>query len=849
MQKIPRGKIDTMLLHFKRWFMKKEFWVQAAVAAVILFFVVSGGIILWVATLRIPDLNSFENKIISGSTKLYDRTGEVLLYDVNKDVKQEVVAFDQISPYVKNATIAIEDDEFYKHSGVRPLAFLRAVLVNLTSGEFKQGGSTITQQVIKNALLTSDKKISRKIKEWVLALKLEHVMPKDDILNLYLNGTSYGGIYYGVGEASKNFFGKEPKDLTIAEAAYIAAIPKAPSYYSPYGNHKDKLEERKNLVLSRMKTNGYITEEQYTTAKAEKVEFKPLQNRSIKAPHFVMYIVDYLTQKYGEEMVKNGNLKVITSLDYKMQEKGEAIVKDYALKNEKNFNAENAGLVAIDPATGQILTMVGSRDYFDENIEGNYNITLAHRQPGSAFKPFAYVTAFNKGYTPDTVLFDLPTEFSTACDISGDPLSPGAVCYKPENYDHNYRGPMSLRNALAQSINIPAVKVLYLAGMKDTLQTARDLGITSLTDINRYGLTLVLGGGEVSPLEMTSAYSVFASNGVKNPHTGIIKVTDRDGAIVEEFKPNPTQVLPEQSVLQLNSVLSDNAARLPLNGPGSATDFPGREVALKTGTTNDSRDAWIIGYTPQITVGAWAGNNNNKPMVKKTSGLIIAPLWRAFMNEILEEQPEVSFKRPDPIDPTLKPILRGFWQGGQTYVIDSSTGLPATDATPPEFRQEQVSNSNVHSILYWVDKSNPKGPAPSNPASDLQFYHWEAPVRAWAERNSTVGIPPQDPYNNPTQPPTGDTTQNRISFITPAPNAEFASNDTVSVVMAHQGAITRVEFFLNSTPIGTSVTSPFSTSFVPNNVQGHQITNTLRAVAYDGTTYRGEVVTSVTIRQ
>ncbi len=722
--------------------------------AIIAVFILAGFLAIWITTLKLPDVNSIQDRFLAGSTKIYDRTGTILLYDLGQNVRQQVVPYDDISQNMKNATIAIEDEKFYQHSGIEVTSIIRALLADIITLHFTQGGSTITQQVVKNSLLTTDKTISRKIKEWVLSMKLEQVMTKDQILNLYLNGTSYGGNYYGVEEASENFFGTSSKNLDIAQSAYLAALPQAPSYYSPFGNNRSALDDRKNLVLEKMLSNNFITQAQYDSAKAEKVTFLQQQDNSIKAPHFVMFIENYLEAKYGDDMVKNGNLKVITTLDYTLQAKAEAIVKQYALSNQKKFNASNAAMTAIDPTTGQILVMVGSRDYFDTTIDGNFNVTLAHRQPGSAFKPFVYATAFNEGYTPDTVVFDVPTQFSTACDAYGNPLSPGADCYTPQNYDNKFVGPISFRDALAQSRNVPSIKVLYLAGIQNSITTAQDMGITSLGDANQYGLTLVLGGGEVSPLEMTSAYGVFADNGIRNPYTGILSVTDANDNVLEQYTANPQQVLPTQSALLINDVLSDNTARLPLNGPGSSTDFPDRDVALKTGTTNNYRDVWTIGYTPQIVVGAWAGNNDDTPMTHSTSGLIVAPMWRAFMDVALADYPPVTFLKPAPTDPNLKPVLRGIWQGNQTYTIDSSTGLLATDQTPANLRVEKAI-PNVHSILYWVNKDDPTGPAPTNPASDPQYSLWEPGVEAWVAANGSSSLlnytePTQvDTVNNP----------------------------------------------------------------------------------------------------
>jgi len=694
---------------------QKTLLKKGALVALAVGFFITGAIILWASTLEIPDLHSFDQRKVAQSTKIYDRTGEVLLYDLHENIQRTVVPFGDISRHIKNATVAIEDAEFYQHHGVKPTAFLRAVVINLTTFGFSQGGSTITQQVVKNSILTQEKLISRKIKEWVLSIKLEKVMSKEDILNLYLNESPYGGNLYGIEEASRAFFNKSATDVTLAEAAYLAALPQAPTYYSPYGNHRDKLEERKNLVLARMLENGFITESEYEEAKGVTVEFSPLQDRGIKAAHFVFFIQEYLEQKYGKRAVEERGFKVITTLDYELQSKAEEIVKVAALENQEKFNAENAGMVAIDPKTGQILVMVGSRDYFDSGIDGNFNVALAKRQPGSSFKPFVYATAFKKGYTPETVVFDLKTQFSTACAPNN--FSSEGDCYSPNNYDNVFRGPVTFRNALAQSINVPAVKVLYLAGLNDSLNTARDLGITTLTDSSRYGLTLVLGGGEVSLLDMTSAYGVFANDGVRNPYAGILRIEDGAGNHIEEFQEHPAQVLDSQVTREISDVLSDNAARSPAFGEQSFLYFPGRDVAAKTGTTNDYRDAWIVGYSPAIAVGAWAGNNDNSAMEKRVAGFIVAPMWNAFMQEALKKYPEESFKPPVyDYNENLKPVLRGEWRGGE-YV---STDTPG-----------QVS-INIHSILYWVDKNNPRGPRPENPANDPQFRYWEYPVQIWA---------------------------------------------------------------------------------------------------------------------
>jgi 1A family penicillin-binding protein len=671
-----------------------------AVGAAILF--IAGLMILWVASLRIPALESLAERRVDQSTKIYDRTGEILLYDFSQDVRREIVPFEDISEYVKNATIAIEDKDFYEHNGFVFSSFMRAVLVNLTSLSFSQGGSTITQQVVKNSILTKDKTPTRKLKELILALKLEKVLSKEDILSLYLNEIPYGGTVYGIQEASERFFAKSASDLTLAEAAYLAAIPKAPTFYSPYGTHLDELEDRKNLVLKEMKDQSTITEEEYQAALAEQVEFKAKENTaSIKAPHFVFFVIDELVKKYGESAVENSGWKIVTTLDYSIQTDAESLAKKYGEINQKTFNANNNAIVAMDPKTGEVLAMVGSRDYFDKKIDGNFNAALGHRQPGSTFKPFVYAALFNKGYTDSTVLFDAPIQFSNSC--APDNFVTDDLCYSPGNYDDKFRGPMTIRNALAQSINVPAVEALYLAGVRNSIDLAEDLGIKSLTELDRYGLSLVLGGGAVSLLDMTTAYGTFANDGIKNDYTPILWIEDGKGNIIERHNPFPQRVLPEKTSRLISSILSDNAARTPGYGPNSPLYIPSRDVAVKTGTSNDYRDAWIIGYAPNLVIGAWVGNNDNSPMEKKVAGLIVSPLWRDLMDATLPSFPIESFPAPTPENlAELKPILRG------------------------------ELGSDIHSILYWVEKDNPRGPMPSNPASDPQFNNWEYGVRRWA---------------------------------------------------------------------------------------------------------------------
>lgn len=724
---------------------RKDIFIDGLIGIFVLCLIGAGVLLVWIATLNIPDLSSFEERKVQQSTKIYDRTGEILLYDFHQDVRRTVIPYEQISRHIKNATVAVEDDTFFEHSGVRPLAILRSMISNIQKGggPFSgAGGSTITQQVIKNSILQHEKTLTRKVKEAILAFRLEQVLSKEEILGHYLNESPYGGTIYGVEEASLAFFSKRASEVTLAEAAYLASLPQLPTYYSPYGNHLDDLEIRKNFVLDKMLKLGFISQEEFDGAKNERVEFKPQVANGIHAPHFVFYIRDYLVEKYGEESLAERGLKVITTLDWKLQEQAEKIVKDKAFYNAKTFNAENAALVATDPTNGQILVMVGSRDYFDTEIDGNFNIALAERQPGSSFKPFVYATAFKKGYTPETVVFDLKTQFSTAC--APDNFTSEGECYSPDNYDHAFRGPVSFRNALAQSLNIPAVKALYLAGISDSIKMARDMGITTLTNANRYGLTLVLGGGEVKLIEMVGAYGTFANEGTRNELTGIVRIEDSTGTVIEEPEPSPKQVLDPNVTHQISDILSDNVARTPLYGANSTLYFPGRDVAAKTGTTNDKRDAWVLGYTPNLVVGAWAGNNDNRSM-SEISGLIVTPLWREFMDVALKTRDELSFKKPKPIDPSIKPVLRGVWFDAGALVNttpnDSSGDVPLT---------LQNAVSGAHSILYFLDKNDPLGPQPSYP-TDQQFPLWEYPVTLWKNSLTGAGVGSTTPTTSDSQ--------------------------------------------------------------------------------------------------
>ena len=666
----------------------------------------------------LPRPEDFLERKVFQSTKIYDRTGKVLLYTIHGEEKREVVPLEEISPFLQKAVIAAEDENFWHHHGVDFGGIIRSILVDLKLKKPIQGGSTITQQLIRSSFLGREKTIKRKIREVVLSLELEMKYPKEQILEWYLNQVPFGSNAYGAEAASQTFFKKPAKDLTLAEAATLAALIKAPSYLSPYGMHKDELLERKNYIIDRMLNLGFISAQEAKEAKNQKLKFAEV-TEPIKAPHFVLYVKQQLLKKYGQDFLNENGLKVYTTLDWELQKKAEKIVAE-RVKINRNYNAYNAALVAINPKNGEILSMVGSADWFAEPypkdcisgktclFDPKFNIAVGTksnpgRQPGSAFKPFAYAAAFEKGFTPQMILWDVKTEFNPNCDPSATQTKDkyGLKCYHPQNYDGKFRGPITAKSSLAQSINVTSVKVLYLAGVENTINLAKKLGITTLNKKpSEYGLSLVLGGGEVKLLDMVSAYGVFATEGLKVPPISILKIEDSQGNILEEAKITPKRVLDKEVCRQINDILSDNEARAPMFGLHSPLYFQEKQVAAKTGTTQEYRDAWTIGYTPSIVVGVWVGNNNNLPTFKKPGVALAGPIFHSFMEEALKNFPSQNFEKPENAS-TTKPVLNG-----------------------------QIGKGN-HSILYYVNKNDPLGPNPQDPSQDIQFKNWEEGIKRW----------------------------------------------------------------------------------------------------------------------
>lgn len=686
---------------------KKKFSRLLMFFLIVFFTLLLTGFFLFIYYGRdLPRPEKFTEKQLFQPTGIYDRTGEVLLYQIYGEEKREWVDFEQIPEQMKQAVISTEDSNFYNHFGIDIRGIARAILTDLRIRKPTHGGSTITQQLIRSSFLSNEKTIERKIKEIILTFDIERKFSKDQILEFYLNQVPFGQNCYGVQSASKAYFGKPISEASLPEIAILTSLIQAPSYLSPYGEHLDELLIRKDYVIDRMVKNDFIDEEGANQFKEEKITFTPKEDiNQVLAPHFVLEIKEYLIKNYGENYLTRNGLKVYSTLDWELQESIETIVKQKSEFN-KAYNANNTALVALDPWTGEILAMVGSKGYFEEaypegcNSEKNeclfspqYNAaTQGERQPGSAFKPFAYLTAFEKKFCPETILWNAETNFGTKEQE-----------YIPQNYNGKFTGPITFRNALAQSINVPSIKVLYLAGGEETLNNARKMGITTLNKpFSYYSLPLVLGGGEVKLMEMVSAYGVFATEGYFINSVNILKIEDIKGNIIQENKNQLRRILDNQPCRLVNDILSDNEARAPLFGWNSNLYFEDYEVCAKTGTTQNYNDAWAIGYTPNIVIGVWVGNNNNAPMDKKPGVALAGPIFHESLEKALEIYPyEGEFKKPDP------------------YIgVHTETDL-----------------EDPHSILHYLKKEDPLGPPPQFPADDPQYLKWERGIEMYLENS------------------------------------------------------------------------------------------------------------------
>ena len=723
-----KGLQPTILQKFRSFLWRKRlysFWILPI--AIILF--------SYLAIFKdLPSPSKLGNYDIPISTKIYDRNG-ALLFDIFADQNRTPVALSDIPEYVQQATISIEDKDFYRHGGISPIGGMLRALYATVSGKQLQGGSTITQQLVKSALLSPERTVTRKIKEIILAFWVEILYPKDKILELYLNQVPYGGTAWGIETASEKYFGKSVKELSLAEATLLTGLPQAPTLYSPFGARPELAKERQREVLRRMVEDGYITNDAADSANAQELVYKNEPN--IKAPHFVMYVKQQLVDKFGEALVERGGLKVTTTLDLDLQDYVAATVAAEVAKLERLRVTNGASLVT-KPATGEILAMVGSIDYF-ATPSGSFNVTTATRQPGSSIKPINYAIGLeNHVVTPATMLLDIPTCFANINQPN----------YCPRNYDGQFHGPVQVRFALGNSYNIPAVKMLYLNTVSDMVASASAFGLDTLTDPARYGLSLTLGGGEVRMTDMAEAFSVFANSGIRKDLVSVLGVIDKNGKVLFEHKdPNLDRDIPSQLLLEgtrvvsnetaflISHILLDNNARSAAFGSSSSLVIPGHAVSVKTGTTDDLRDNWTVGFTPQYLAVAWVGNNDNTPMNQSlVSGVTgAAPIWNKIMRRVLEGTSDIWPKQPDgivgaqvcalsgllpPDDGSCSPRYEYFIRGTvptraeslkQAVIIDKATGdLAAPDQVDNvEPQEKQVVSDGIST--WCLDCPHPEG--------------------------------------------------------------------------------------------------------------------------------------------
>lgn len=781
---------------------------------------IAGTIIMVRISDELPDPDKLSDRPIAQSTKIYDRTGEHLLREIYQDQKRTLVELEDISPLAIQAVVATEDKHFYEHKGVRIVSILRAGFNNMIGRRSGSGGaSTLTQQLIKNVLVGSERTFFRKIKEALLAVKAEQQYTKDQILKLYLNEIPYGSINYGIESASQSYFEKSAKDLALPEAATLAAIIKKPSVYL---NDPEALKNRRDVVLRLMYEQGYISEDEKNEAQNSPLNFSRGKG-VLEAPHFVFYIEDQLEQLLGKKDISTGGYKVFTSLDFDKQKTAEGLVKQYGDKFAKENNANNAALVAIDPKTGQVLVMVGSRDYYNNDIDGQFNAALSrNRQPGSSFKPFIYLAAFEKGYTPETVLYDVKVDFDQR----------NGSRFSPKNATNQEFGQITMRKALQGSLNIAAVKTMYLVGYDESIDFAMNrFGYTTLKD-DYYGLSLVIGGAQIVPLEHTAAYAALANNGMYLPPQSILRIENDRGEIVYQA-PTPEgkeAVSPELAALMSN-VLSDNQARAYIFGTKNNLILPDRPVAAKTGTTNDNKDAWTMGYTPSLAVGVWVGNTKPAPMRGGGEGLA-GVIWNQFMKAALKDIPPEKFPTP-PSNNAEKSILRGL-DGGLKLKVNSINGKIATSSTPPHLVVEKTFLLS-HDVLHYVDRNDPRGPEPLNPQDDPQYQNWENALQAWVKKQQEQG------KNFTLDPVPTEYDDSSVILDEFAPTLEILSpqenqvlnnrNLEIKISASAPRGVAQASFQIDGNTIGTSKETPFDFNYFAQNLSTGE--HTLRVTVVD----------------
>ena len=799
-----------------------------------------------------PDRLSVREQALS--TKIFDRNGQIL-YDFYGEQNRTLVKLGDLPEYLIRATLAAEDSDFYTHRGFDIPGILRA-FYNVLVYRKLQGGSTITQQLVRNTVITRERTITRKIKEFILALQIERKYNKDEILQMYLNEAPYGGQAYGVQAASEVYFGKNARELTLAEAALLAGLPQAPSRYSPYRD-PELAEGRKDYVVHLMEKRGclgkdgrryFLPFEEAKVAKEAPLDFSP-PGGAIKAPHFVMYAKEILTERYGANLVEQGGLQVTTTLDLEKQEKMQQIVTE-EIDKVRGYQIGNGALLAVNSQTGEILAMVGSADFFDEERDGQVNVTLRPRQPGSSIKPVTYATAFKQGYTPATVIFDVPTTF---------PGGGGQPDYKPVNYDGKWRGPMALRYALGNSINMVAVKLLKLVGINEMLATAHDLGITTFNDPSRYGLSLTLGGGEVKLIDMVTTYSTFAAGGRRHDPVAILEVKDSAGHILEKFQPTEGQkVLSEEIAYLISDILSDNRARTLAFGPASYLHIPGYSVAVKTGTTNDMRDNWTIGYTRSFAVGVWVGNNDNSPMSHVASGITGAsPIWNRAMKEFLSGKPDEPFLRPEDKIVEIK-VCPESGQLPQDWCREPSEEERKYCQTRNEKfikGTEPTKRCEVHQKLEVCEKDGKLASEACREVGKVKkkiFVNYQAQLPEWQEFvNRWIGdvYGDDDRYDPPTEVSTryfhpDDKDEPWVKIEKPDSD-EVGLEFEVEVKVISPYTITKVKFYFNGQEIGSVSSIPYKKKYKLDMVDVGE--GEIKVKAYDSGGNVGDAKKKVTV--
>ena len=731
------------------------------------------------------------------STVIYDRNDKVI-FEMYKDENRIPVKLSEMSPFLKKATISIEDKDFYRHSGFSLRGYLRAILSSLIKRRV-EGGSTLTQQLVKTVLLSSERTFTRKIKEFVLASEIERRYSKDEILEMYLNKIPYGGTFVGIESAAKGYFGKSARELSLIESAILAGLPQRPSHYSPFIGKPDAYIDRALSVLRRMKEDKVISLSEYSKAREElkQIKFEHVYS-SINAPHFVFYVVEQVSELFGKDIMDRG-IKIKTTIDLDLQKKNENIVKT-EIEKIKKYDATNGAVVVIDNETGEIISMVGSYDYNDKEF-GSYNTATAFRQPGSAIKPITYATAFEKGYTASTVLMDVKTTFPNQ----------GGKDYEPVNYDGLYHGPIQLRFALGNSINIPAVKLLAMVGVRNFLQKAYDFGLTGFeptpANLKRFGLAITLGGGETTLLNLTSAYATIARGGIRRDYQSILEVTDyKNHKLYESKKSTDRQVISRDVAFLLSHILSDNNARSATFGTRSYLNIPGKTVAVKTGTTNDLRDNWTIGYTKAVSVGVWVGNNDNSPMNSKiASGVTGAsPIWNQVMSLLLKDRSDGIIDKPDQV--IAQEVDASF--GGLPYLGSPTRSEYFIDGTQPKepspyYKRLKISKSSgklaneIEIRLGDYDEKDFIVIEEADPVSTDGVNRWQKAIDEWSLAQ------PDGKYHAPRESSTAKADEISVQIKDPQDKSRTGNNLTLKARIASIDPVTKIEIFVNGSIIKT----------------------------------------------